>query len=83
MKSREHSHLGKVFISHTAVDKRFVRRLKARIESAGYDVWLDEHDLLAGDPVAEQIGEALKRAKVVLVVVCEIPSPEGEGLWVD
>lgn len=69
MKSKEHSHLGKVFISHTAVDKRFVRRLKARIESAGYDVWLDEHDLLAGDPLAEQIAEALKRAKAVLVVV--------------
>jgi hypothetical protein len=69
VKSKEHSHLGKVFISHTAVDKRFVRRLKARVEAAGYDVWLDEHDLLAGDPLAEQIGEALKRAKVVLVVV--------------
>jgi hypothetical protein len=69
MKSKEHSHLGKIFISHTAVDKQFVRRLKARVEAAGYDVWLDEHDLLAGDPLAEQIGEALKRAKVVLVVV--------------
>jgi len=69
VKSKQHSHLGKVFISHAAVDKRFVRRLGARIESNGYDVWLDEHDLLAGDPLAQQIGEALKRAKVVLVVV--------------
>ncbi len=71
MKSQEHSHLGKVFISHTAVDKGFVRRLKARVEAAGYNVWLDEHDLLAGDSLAEQIGEALTRTRVVLVVVSE------------
>jgi hypothetical protein len=69
VKAKQHSHLGKVLISHTATDKAFVRRLAARIESDGYDVWLDEHSLVAGDPIAERIGEALKHAKVVLAVV--------------
>jgi hypothetical protein len=66
-----HFHLGKVFISHTAADKPFVRRLAARLEKSHFHVWLDEHDLIAGDPLPESIGEALQAAKVILVVVSE------------
>lgn len=64
-----HFRLGKVFISHTAADKPFVRRLAARLEKSHFPVWLDEHDLIAGDPLPESIGKALQAAKVVLVVV--------------
>jgi hypothetical protein len=62
-------HLGKIFISHTAADKSFVRRLAARLEKAGFDYWLDEHDLIAGDSLPESIGKALQAAKVILIVV--------------
>ena len=64
-----HFHLGKVFISHTAADKPFVRRLAARLEKSHFQVWLDEHDLIAGDPLPESISKALQAAKVILVVV--------------
>jgi hypothetical protein len=64
-----HFHIGKVFISHTAADKPFVRRLAARLEKSQFHVWLDEHDLIAGDPLPESIGKALQAAKVILVVV--------------
>jgi hypothetical protein len=64
-----HFHLGKVFVSHTAADKPFVRRLAARLEKSDFHVWLDEHDLIAGDPLPESIGKALQAAKVILVVV--------------
>jgi hypothetical protein len=64
-----HFHLGKVFISHTAVDKPFVRRLASRLEKSHFQIWLDEHDLIAGDPLPESIGKALQAAKVILVVV--------------
>lgn len=64
-----HLHLGKVFISHTAVDKPFVRRLAVRLEKSHFSVWLDEHDLIAGDPLPESVGKALSAARVVLVVV--------------
>ena len=64
-----HFRLGNVFISHTSVDKPFVRRLAARLKKSQFDVWLDEHDLIAGDPLPESISEALKEAKVILVVV--------------
>lgn len=62
-------HLGKIFISHTAADKPFVRRLATRLEKSHFRVWLDEHDLIAGDPLPESIGKALQAAKVILVVV--------------
>lgn len=64
-----HFRLGKIFISHTSADKPFVRRLASRLEKDQFSVWLDEHDLIAGDPLSETIGRALEAAKVILVVV--------------
>ena len=64
-----HFRLGKIFISHTSADKLFVRRLASRLEKDQFSVWLDEHDLIAGDPLPETIGRALEAAKVILVVV--------------
>ena len=61
--------LGKVFISHTASDKPFVRKLAAGIRTRGYNVWLDEHELLAGDALPEKISSVLSKSRVVLVVV--------------
>jgi hypothetical protein len=64
-----HHHLGHVFISHTAVDKPFVRQLAERLRSEGFQIWLDERDLMPGDALAQRISEALLSARVVLVVV--------------
>jgi TIR domain-containing protein len=64
-----HFRLGKVFISHTAADKPFVRRLAARLKKSQFHTWLDEHDLIAGDPLPQSIGKALQAAKVILIVV--------------
>lgn len=61
--------LGKVFISHSSADKPFVRRLSNAIEASGYQTWLDEKELVPGDPLAKRISEAIDRARVVLVVV--------------
>ncbi len=61
--------LGKVFISHTAADKPFVRSLADRIEANGFQVWLDERALIVGDPLTHSISRALAEARVVLVIV--------------
>jgi hypothetical protein len=61
--------LGKVFISHSSVDKRFVRRLARAIEKKGFGIWLDERELVAGDSLAKKVSEAIDSARVVLVVV--------------
>lgn len=61
--------LGKVFVSHTAADKRFVRRLADRLTRERFQIWLDERDLVAGDALPERVSQALKDARVVLVIV--------------
>lgn len=61
--------LGKIFISHSSPDKEFVRHLTDRIEEEGFSPWLDERDLIVGDPLPETIAEALQSARVVLVVI--------------
>lgn len=67
--SNEKHLLGKVFISHSSVDKPFVRKLAEAIERAGFRTWLDEKELVPGDPLAKKISEALDTSRVVLVVV--------------
>jgi hypothetical protein len=64
-----HFHLGKVFISHTTADKPFVRRLAARLEKSHFHTWLDERDLIAGDPLPQSIAKALQAAKVILGII--------------
>lgn len=61
--------VGKIFISHSALDKRYVRRLADRIRREGFQIWLDEKDLVAGDALAAGISRAVESARVVLVVV--------------
>jgi len=63
--------LGRVFISHSSVDKPFVRKLSRAIEDAGFQVWLDEKELLVGDPLPQKISDGVASAPVVLVVVSE------------
>lgn len=65
------SYLGKIFISHSSVDKPFVRELDRRLRDSGYDTWLDEHEMVVGDPLAKKISEGLREARVVLVVVSD------------
>jgi hypothetical protein len=60
--------LGKVFISHSSIDKPFVRRLARRLEKEGFGIWLDERELVAGDSLGKKISEALDSARAVLAV---------------
>nr|BFD94125.1 hypothetical protein KitaXyl93_54850 [Kitasatospora sp. Xyl93] len=62
--------LGKIFISHSSADKPFVRRrIETPLREAGYDTWLDEKELLAGDPLPRKVSEGIRDAKVVIVVI--------------
>lgn len=63
--------LGKIFISYSSKDRRFVKRLSNWLNKAEYDTWLDEHELIAGDQIVEKISEALSLSKVVLIVISE------------
>ncbi len=61
--------LGPVFLSHSSLDKPFVRRLNSRLQREGFKTWLDEKDLVIGDSLATEVSKAVTRAKAVIVVV--------------
>ncbi|MFF9210938.1 MULTISPECIES: toll/interleukin-1 receptor domain-containing protein [unclassified Streptomyces] len=61
--------LGKIFISHCSADKSFIRsRIVAPLERAGYETWLDEKELIPGDPLPRRVSEGIRGAKVLIVV---------------
>lgn len=61
--------LGEVFISHATPDKVFVRTLAQYLRSSGFDIWLDERNLLVGDELGRKISRAVERARAVIVIV--------------
>lgn len=70
-----------IFLSHTSVDKPFVRELKNRLEAHGVkNVWLDEAEIMLGDSLTKKIDEGLKKTKYIGVVL----SPRSiKSAWVE
>ena len=58
-----------VFISYTCEDKDLARKLSRRLQDAGFDVWLDENNILPGDNWAEKVSQALKESQAMVVLV--------------
>jgi hypothetical protein len=62
---------GHVFVSHAAADKAFVRQLARIINAAGWETWLDERALVAGDDLVGGIGDGIKNAQAVVLVITD------------
>jgi hypothetical protein len=60
---------GKVFISHSSVDKPFARHLVGRLRSEGYESWIDEKELRAGDSLPGEIAKAIEKALAIIIVI--------------
>ena len=58
-----------IFMSYSRREVGFVDDLTHRLETAGFNVWLDYRKLIPGTPWAEQIEKGLKDAEVILLVV--------------
>jgi hypothetical protein len=58
-----------VFISHTHVDKPFVRRLGADLAALGARVWIDEAELNVGDSLLGTIAAAIDEMEFLAVVL--------------
>lgn len=54
------------FISYSHADRAFARRLHDALQGRGIRCWLDEHQLLPGDVIRDQISEAIKISDKVL-----------------
>lgn len=56
----------RVFLCHSSADKPEVRRLYDRLVADGFDAWLDDVNLLAGQDWEHEISRAVKQADVFL-----------------
>jgi hypothetical protein len=58
-----------VFLSHSSLDKPFVRRLARELRQYGVKVWLDEAELLPGDSLFGKIESAITEMRYLAVVL--------------
>jgi formylglycine-generating enzyme required for sulfatase activity len=57
----------RIFLCHSSGDKPEVRNLYQRLSSDGFDPWLDEENLLAGQDWELEIEEAVQTSDIVIV----------------
>src|SRR4051794_36917317 len=62
---------GPVFLSHSSLDKSFVLRLRADLDSLGFETWVDAHDLHGGDALPRKIAEGIARSSAMVVVLSQ------------
>jgi len=58
-----------IFLSHTNIDKPFVRKLAADLRNDGHTVWIDEAEINIGDSLIGKIREGLDSVDYVAVVL--------------
>lgn len=62
-------HMPKVFLCHSSADKQFVRRLAQDLNRQNIGVWVDEKEILVGDPIRKKIEEGLTEADYLAIVL--------------
>ena len=68
------------FISYSHADQSFARRLHDQLQGRGIRCWLDEHQMLPGDDIYEQIDRGIKLWDKVLLCCSEASL---RSWWVD
>lgn len=73
----------KVFISHSSVDKTFVRSLAVDLAAIGHQPWVDEWQILAGESIVERVGAGIEDADFMVVVLSKnaVSSQWVESEW--
>jgi TIR domain/Pentapeptide repeats (8 copies) len=72
-----------VFLSHSSLDKDFARRLYSDLRTMGVACWFDEHQILPGSGILEEIDRGVKMWDK-LILVCSSNSLSAKtGWWVE
>jgi hypothetical protein len=67
----EHAAKRIAFISHSSLDKPFIRQLAADLTARDIDVWLDEQRIRVGDSIPEKIAQGLAGSDYFLLAISE------------
>src|SRR5687767_4725114 len=59
----------KVFISHSSVDKEFVRTLKKDLNTNAIQTWFDEDQLELGDSLLDKLESGLSESSHFIIVL--------------
>jgi hypothetical protein len=59
----------KVFLCHSSSDKEFVRKLAQDLNAQNLSVWIDEREILVGDPIRQKIEEGLQASDNLAIVL--------------
>ena len=69
-----------IFLSHSSLDKEFVRELHKILEENGIKSWIDEAEIKIGDSLIKKISEGIAKADYVAIIL----SPKSmESSWVE
>jgi hypothetical protein len=61
-----------IFISHSSVDKPFVRKLEAELsKDKSLKFWIDENEILTGNDIQKSISESLKKTDYLLLIISD------------
>ncbi len=71
LRHKQKESLPVAFLSHSAVDKPFVRQLASDLTQNGVVVWLDEQRILVGESITEKIGQGLAESDYFLIALSE------------
>ena len=69
----------KCFISHNSKDKAFARRLAQELREVGFEPWLDEWSIFAGESISGKVQSAIASSDYFIVILS--PSSVGSN-WV-
>ena len=61
----------RIFLCHSSGDKRRVRKLYGRLREKGFDPWLDEKNIVAGQDWDAEIRKAVHTADLVIVCLSQ------------
>jgi TIR domain len=70
----------KIFLSHSSLDKHFVRLLATDLYDLGHQPWLDEWEIGGGESIPEKLSLALESTDFLIVVLSENSST---SKWVE
>lgn len=59
----------KIFISHSSVDKPFVRKLISTLSESNLNFWIDEQEINVGDDIQKSVSENLKASNFLIAVI--------------
>lgn len=67
------------FLSHSSLDKPFIRQLAADLTANGIDVWLDEQRIRVGDSIPEKVAQGLAGSDFFLIAMSK---HSADSAWV-